>query len=480
MTYRWDEIPEQQIDLAARAVTGRVGKSGVKLADGVLSGYEWKGDTITFAFPDGKSDYGYGPEKSKGFSTVNGRIESAARWALDQDFGSAANDGFSLEGFTNLTVNEGAHGSADIRYAKSNAANPTAYAYYPAGGERGGDVWFGKDSVYSKPEAGNYAFATVLHETGHALGLKHGHAAASFDKIKTELSGKYDSLEYSVMTYHSYAGQKGAAGYTNEKFGFPQTYMMADIRALQHMYGADFTTNSGDTVYKWNPGSGNTLVNGAVGIDAGANRIFATIWDGGGTDTYDLSAYSSKLSIDLRPGGHSVFSRKQLADLDQFKNGKDAGGNIYNALLFEGDQRSLIENAIGGNGGDRIVGNNIANTLQGGAGNDKLSGGKGADVLIGGLGKDTLNGGKGIDTLTGGDHADTFVFNRGFGGDTITDFGLGDDRIDLSGFNFKNFSKVLDKMSEVGGNVVIDFGNGDTLTLVTHTVAELDRQDFIL
>src|SRR3546814_1081480 len=72
--------------------------------------------------------------------------------------------------------------------------------------------------------------------------------------------------------------------------------MMDDIRALQHMYGADFTTNNGNTVYSWYPLNGQTLVDGAVAISPGGNRIFATIWDGGGVDTYDLSAYSTNLN----------------------------------------------------------------------------------------------------------------------------------------------------------------------------------------
>src|SRR5690606_15106837 len=104
---------------------------------------------------------------------------------------------------------------------------------------------------------------THLHEIGHALGLKHGNES----NVYGALPYAEDSMEYSVMTYRSYAGHPGNY-YTNETWGFAQTFMIADIAALQHMYGADFTTNSGNTVYKWNPGSGDTLVNGQVGIDA--------------------------------------------------------------------------------------------------------------------------------------------------------------------------------------------------------------------
>lgn len=85
--------------------------------------------------------------------------------------------------------------------------------------------------------------------------------------------------------------------------------MMLDIAALQEMYGADYTTNSGDTVYKWNPNQGITYVNGVAAITPAANRIFATIWDGGGIDTYDLSAYTTALKIDLRAGDIRSFPR---------------------------------------------------------------------------------------------------------------------------------------------------------------------------
>jgi Ca2+-binding RTX toxin-like protein len=209
-----------------------------------------------------------------------------------------------------------------------------------------------------------------------------------------------DSLEYSVMSYKSYAGQ-ATTGYTNETYGFPQTYMMYDIAALQAMYGADFTTRAGDTIYSWNPLTGETSVDGigqgapGGGIGGSANRIFLTIWDGGGTDTYDLSNYTSAVTLDLGPGSYSTLSAKQIANLG---DSHYAHGNVYNALLFEGDPRSLIENANGGSAGDRITGNSAANTLRGNGGNDILSGLDGADILVGGSGSDRLNGGGGFDT----------------------------------------------------------------------------------
>ena len=120
------------------------------------------------------------------------------------------------------------------------------------------------------------------------------------------------------------------------------------------MYGADYTYRSGNTVYSWTPGSGITYVDGVAWLTPGGNRIFMTIWDGGGIDTYDFSAYSTGVTIDLGPGDYSIGSSAQLAYLG---GGNYAHGNVYNAYLFQGDARSYIENAIGGSGNDFIYGN---------------------------------------------------------------------------------------------------------------------------
>ena len=164
--------------------------------------------------------------------------------------------------FTQLSANPG---DAQLRYALSNEPE-TAYAYGPDPGD-GGDSWY-NTTEYTSPHVGNYEWITFIHESGHALGLKHGHEAPA-------LTADRDSLEFSVMTYRGYIGASVAegSGYTNETFGYPQTLMMYDIAALQRMYGADFTVNSGDTTYSWNSNTGAFSINGSVQWTPGNNRV---------------------------------------------------------------------------------------------------------------------------------------------------------------------------------------------------------------
>jgi Ca2+-binding RTX toxin-like protein len=202
--------------------------------------------------------------------------------------------------------------------------------------------------------------------------------------------------------------------------------MLYDIAALQQLYGANYTTNSSNTVYSWSPTTGEMTTNGMGQGAPGGNKIFSTVWDGGGNDTYDFSKYASNLSVDLRPRAWTNTATNQLAKLSS-DGSKIAAGNIANALLSQGDARSLIENAVGGAGSDVLTGNETANLLTGGAGKDKLSGWAGNDTLDGGSGADTLGGGAGADVFDFNSIKETPAGAR----DIIQDFVHGVDHIDL-------------------------------------------------
>ena len=347
------------------------GATGDPYIDGLLSGKKWAVSGLTFSFPTSGSFYGssYGSgENLKGFEALTLQQSNAVRDILKQ-YASLTN-----LSFTEKTESSTVH--ADLRFAETDAAS-TAWGYYPSTSAAGGDVWFNNSkNYYDAPVRGNYAWLTMLHEVGHSLGLKHPHEVrGAFNALPMAR----DSLEYTVMSYRSYIGGASNVGYTNGSSSYPQTLMMLDIAAIQKLYGADFTTNAGNTVYSWSPTSGTMSINGAAQGSPLANKIFMTIWDGGGSDTYSFANYTTGVTVDLAPGAWTTTAATQLATLGA---GKVAIGNIANALQYQGNGASLIENAIGGSGADKISGNAAANKLTGRAGNDVLDGRGGADTAI--------------------------------------------------------------------------------------------------
>ena len=338
--------------------------------NGVLSGMKWATGSLTFSFPSKASFYGspYGAgEPSNNFEAFTAVQQNAVRAVLTM-YSSVAKVTFSQ-----VTESSSLHG--DLRYAESDAVG-TAWAYYPSTSAAGGDAWFNNSkNYYENPVKGTYGYQTIQHETGHALGLKHPQdVKGAFGVMPLDR----DSLEYTVMSYRSYIGGPKTA-YTLGLTSYPQTLMIYDIAALQVMYGANYHTNAGNTVYKWNPLTGQTSVNGVGQVAPAGNKIFMTVWDGGGIDTYDFSNYATNLSDNLQPGSWSITSTAQLASLG---SGHYAAGNIANALLYNNNTASLIENAIGGAGADTIVGNSGSNRIKGGAGNDVLNGAGGLDIAI--------------------------------------------------------------------------------------------------
>ncbi|MDQ3558862.1 MAG: M10 family metallopeptidase C-terminal domain-containing protein, partial [Pseudomonadota bacterium] len=410
--------------------------SGDLTIDGLLTEYHWSSfarSFFAFAIPDNETDYedsrdllidSYPDDNHNFVTTMPAFMVTGIRTAIKE-----------YENILNFAIPESADNSIDtqLRYGlitsdTEHDVPPPAYAWVPQDDGftseqenwKSGDTFWNSNrfSVSNNPGGtlvGTYQYHTILHETGHALGLKHGHEA---EHGNAALPAAWDSMEFTVMTYRSFVGQVLDAdgdgkddGYTVTAGDYAQTLMMLDIRALQHLYGVDFTTQSSDTVYRWDT-QGKYFINGAEQWDTATNTIFLTIWDGGGVDTYDFSAFTTNQFIDLAPGRSSNLGT-QLAQLD---TGQNARGNVFNALLYNNDSRSLVENAIGGSGADTIQGNNANNRLEGGGGADDLLGLGGIDTLFGGAGADDLFGAELDDMLTGGDDGD--LLNGGAGFDT--------------------------------------------------------------
>ncbi len=409
---------------------------------GLLTEYHWSlsaRDNFQFTIPDSETDY----EDTRDLLVDD--------YPDDNHIGVVAMPTFMVTGIRDaiaeynrilpFRITEQSDNNVDtqLRYGLADLTHdgdqppPPAYAWTPQDDGlfseqdnwKSGDMFYNIDDFSTAPMiggvtvtelVGTWEYHTILHETGHALGLKHGHETDE-DTEFGPLPSEWDSMEFSVMTYRGYIGDTPGGGYQVVDGHYAQTLMMLDIQALQYLYGADFTTNQGNTVYRWDT-QGRYFVNGALQWDVHSDVIFLTVWDGDGNDTYDFSAFSSNQVISLEPGRWSTVARGQLAQLgpDPASNAfQTARGNVFNALLYEKDERSLIENAIGGSGNDTITGNIAGNKLTGGGGDDRLDGKEGDDTLTGGAGADVLQGWDGIDfaayTATAGENV------------TITPFG---------------------------------------------------------
>jgi len=379
--------------------------SGVSAIDGLLYGTKWSSPNLTYSFPDAVSDLAdyADPLNPTYFSVLDGTQQLAVQTAL-----------FQWARVSGLTFTEAANDAdADLRfYHYADPSNLTMrVAGFPGDTPESGDVQFGSAFAGGSWPQGDYNYFTILHEIGHALGLKHPHGADNGFPVADAAT---DGVEHTVMSYRSYLGGPIEA-YGIAAGSYPTQPMAFDIAAIQYLYGADWSHNSGDTNYIFNP---ITPV------------ILTTPWDGGGTDSYYFSSFAGDLRIDLRPGAWSDLG-EAFAILDTV-GPVYAQGNIRNPDLYNGDTRSLIENVVGGGGSDSVSGNQANNHLWGGGGSDtlhghdgddRLEGASGDDVLSGGAGDDILDGDVGADTLSGGAGADTF---RVGAGDRIEDFAVGD------------------------------------------------------
>ena len=192
----------------------------------------------------------------------------------------------------------------------------------------------------------------------------------------------------------------GTAGWS-----YAATPLLNDILALQAVYGANMTTRTGDTVYGFNSTAGHDGFDLTINL----NPVVA-IWDAGGIDWIDASGWNTDQVIDL---GEGAFS--------------SVGALTRNVAIAYG---ATIEQATGGGGNDRLLGNAVDNLLTGIDGNDRLEGRGGHDNLLGGIGNDLLFGDAGNDTLNGGSGAD--ILFGGAGADTL-DGGAGEDWLRFAG-----------------------------------------------
>ncbi len=264
---------------------------------------------------------------------------------------------------------------------------------------------------------------------------------------------------------------------------------------------------------------GNDLLYGGAGDDKlHGNYGSDTLYGGSGNDTLSSWGYGGILSGGagedwvLLYGYENVVSELSLVDgyfrrssLQDEWEGQDRLIGIENAVgsevsdSLEGSNGDNIlrgslgnDSLIGLRGDDQLfgnLGNDIvfggfgSDTITGGGQNDELRGNGGEDRIFGGEGKDTIEGGRGNDRLTGGSEADIFVFFGRFGEDTIRDFSthLNGERINLEEVaGISSFHDLRgNHLSQAEANVLIEVGNGNSITLLNVELSDLTSRDFV-
>ncbi len=246
-------------------------------------------------------------------------------------------------------------------------------------------------------------------------------------------------------------------------------------------------------------GTGNDYINGGTGDDviaAGAGDDFT---DGGaGNDTYFFNAGDGCDSIMDSEGSNVILFGDGICQEDikayrqnwndlliTFGESADtlviknycvdeaarnfelifADGFVYGATDAESALKNINDNSgteympsiypngitlVSTDGDDQLTGSDEADTLIGGNGNNRITGNAGNDSLSGGAGRDYLYGGLG---------SDTYIYKKGYGTDTFSDY-EGTNYIEISDYtasevmayrtNWNDVTLVLDGSGEAG------------------------------
>ena len=381
--------------------------SVVPQANMLIDGLQWANNsglpatTISYSFVAPGSSFftgydNYDSTMTAGVQQLNGTQQAAFKSAL-QAWANVANLNFVQSADNASTVGDIRVGfSTTYNWSNANGLTIQDYATStpPAALPDNGDIWLDPGStdayysatlgkLYSSPSAsssmpqGGYEYFTLLHELGHALGLKHPFETSAFNPVVANpgntVSGSWDSNLFTLMSYTPVPGTQ-MVGFTFN----PTTPMLLDIAAMQALYGANTGYNAGDTVYSFNDNPG--------------QYYFQTLWDGGGHNTIDYTG-NTAASIDLRAGYGSVvgnpvyaYDASSPSQTVQVKNLWIAYGTHIDAAIASGS------------GNNVLTANNDGDTLTGGAGNDTFYGGTGNDIFTGGGGHNVMIGNGGLDT----------------------------------------------------------------------------------
>ncbi|ACK68289.1 Na-Ca exchanger/integrin-beta4 [Rippkaea orientalis PCC 8801] len=316
----------------------------------LLSGYKWSlsssNPVITYSFYEndvfGGSYYG----SETGVREVSQAVKTNVRSILN-----------SLESIINVdfveVVETNTSTIGQMRFMVSN--NPGyAYAYYPYSNSvqsTAGDIHLNGsydrlgDTNGFQNAPGTHGYMTLIHEIGHAMGLKHSFEATALDPA-------LDNNNYTVMGYNFLYGDVSTAS----------TFMPLDIAALQSLYGAKATNTTNDT-YRFTNRIDQFTINGQPSVTS-SNNIKQTIVDTGGIDTLDFSqlvSYSAGYRIDLNGSG-SITKQDAYLNTNYSVNGVTYKSTSSGTFL---SYDTVIENVVNSSSKDSIYLNSSANIISG-------------------------------------------------------------------------------------------------------------------
>lgn len=166
-------------------------------------------------------------------------------------------------------------------------------------------------------------------------------------------------------------------------------------------------------------GDGNDVLVGYAGNDLLYGGNGDDVFEGGlGADLIDGGANSA--STEVGWGDTARYVRSASAVQVDLSTGAGTGGDA------EGDSLVGIENVVGSEFADTLVGDAGGNRLSGLGGNDVINGGAGANVLDGGDGDDFINGGNDVDNIDGGEGNDVIY---ALDGDDLIQASAGNDQV---------------------------------------------------
>ena len=167
-----------------------------------------------------------------------------------------------LSSLVNVTFEQNAQ-LADIKFGNNDQTSSAGYASYPSTNPSRPSILMLDNSNNPEnagaklAEKGGYGWYTLIHELGHAMGLKHPGAynAGGGSTPGPYLPKALDNRSTSVMSYNnpaastivSLTGTATDTSYslrTSTAASIPSTYQALDIAALQYLYGANTNTQA--------------------------------------------------------------------------------------------------------------------------------------------------------------------------------------------------------------------------------------------